>query len=67
MTVTGRVLDPQGKPVPNAAVMVYAQTLLRTDPTPCLTGFYPAELGRATSDGSGRFRVDVSAHRVVAS
>ena len=25
MFVTGRVLDPHGKPVPNAAVMVYAR------------------------------------------
>lgn len=58
MTVTGRVLDPQGRPVPNAAVMVYAQTLLRTDPTPSLP-LLPAELGHGTADGAGRFRVEV--------
>ena len=28
MFVTGRVLDPQGKPVPNAAVMIYARRKL---------------------------------------
>ena len=58
MFVVGRVLDPQGKPVPNASVMVYARStaLQMEDRTGRL---YPKELGRASSDGSGRFRVNV--------
>ena len=57
MFVVGRVLDPQGKPVPNASVMAYARS---TAPGrgPVIERAYPAELGRATSDGSGRFRLD---------
>ncbi len=57
MTVTGRVLDPQGKPVAGASVMVYA----RSRATRIVLAFeraYPTEIGRATSDGSGRFRLD---------
>ena len=58
MFVIGRVLDPQGKPVPGASVMVYARsTVLRM--RPAAERWYPKELGRASSDGSGRFRVDV--------
>ena len=58
MFVIGRVLDPQGKPVPGASVMVYARsTVLRTNDVSAR--LYPKELGRASSDGSGRFRVDV--------
>ncbi len=57
MFVVGRVLDPQGKPVPNASVMAYARTMVTGtfDPADRL---YPREIGRATSDGSGRFRID---------
>ena len=51
MLVGGRVLDPQGKPVPNAAVMVYARTNL---PTPSVA----EPIGTARCDGSGRFRVE---------
>jgi hypothetical protein len=57
MTVTGRVLDPAGKPVPGASVMVYAQSMamgIRNSPE----RIYPREIGRATSDASGRFRLD---------
>ncbi len=57
MIVVGRVLDPQGEPVPNASVMAYARTMVMGtfDPADRL---YPREIGRATSDGSGRFRID---------
>jgi RNA polymerase sigma factor (sigma-70 family) len=57
MFVTGRVLDPQGQPVPGATVMASVRVkfsltqgdLLR----PVLT-----EIGHAEADGAGRFRVD---------
>jgi RNA polymerase sigma factor (sigma-70 family) len=54
MFVVGRVLDPQGKPVPDAAVMVYAganRIVRRTE-------WDPSAIGQARSDGSGRFRID---------
>ena len=58
MFVVGRVLDTQGKPVPNASVLVYA-----TAAGPRIAGpenrAYPKEIGRATSDDMGRIRVDV--------
>ncbi|MGP0065669.1 MAG: carboxypeptidase-like regulatory domain-containing protein [Isosphaeraceae bacterium] len=57
MTVNGRVLDPQGKPVPGASVMAYARS---ASPGALMVPerVYPAEVGRATSDGSGRFRLE---------
>jgi hypothetical protein len=59
MFVVGRVLDPQGKPVPNAMTMVYAQTKV-----PGFTGGFnkrfPSAIGQARSDGSGRFRLDAT-------
>jgi hypothetical protein len=58
MTVTGRVLDPQGKPVPNASVLVYARSTMRRGLIYSPERFYPNEIGRATTDGSGRFRID---------
>ncbi|MFI5459789.1 MAG: sigma-70 family RNA polymerase sigma factor [Isosphaerales bacterium] len=57
MFVTGRVLDPQGKPVPNAAVMVYARLKLFERPI----GFVsqgPLAISQTRCDGSGRFRID---------
>ncbi len=56
MFVVGRVVDPQGKPVPGAAVMVYAQSIPRVRTSAEQLSLQ--ELGRASSDGSGRFRVD---------
>ncbi len=56
MFVVGRVLDPQGKPVPNASVMVYARSVAAG--RGISDRFYPTEIGRATSDDSGRFRLD---------
>ena len=51
----GRVLDPQGKPVPNASVMVYAAPK-QSEGRPGEDA--PAAIGRAACDGSGRFRLD---------
>ena len=57
MFVVGRVLDPQGKPVPNATTMVYAAIKQpgRADAVAAMDtiGDRPG-----TSDGSGRFRLD---------
>jgi hypothetical protein len=64
MFVIGRVLDPQGKPVPNAAVMVYA-SLKWPGRGDRLLLMSPSALGQAGSDGSGRFRLD--AHRTASS
>jgi RNA polymerase sigma factor (sigma-70 family) len=58
MFVVGRVLDPQGKPVPGASVMVYARSMIFRMGAG-VARLYPKELGRASGDGSGRFRVDV--------
>ena len=58
MTVTGRVLDPQGKPVPGASVMVYARSTMMVGLLASPERIYPGEIGRATTDGSGRFRLD---------
>ncbi len=58
MFVTGRVLDPQGKPVPNAAVMIYTRLKLFDRPI----GFHPVGplvTLESRCDGSGRFRIDV--------
>ncbi len=56
MTVVGRVLDPQGMPVPNASVMVYA--------SPKQAGGSPSvpalmTLGQAACDASGQYRLDM--------
>ncbi len=55
MFVVGRVLDPDGKPVPGATVAVYARSLV-PGRTPTLGLRRP--IGDARTDGSGRFRVD---------
>ena len=59
MFVTGRVLDPHGKPVPNATTMVYAalKQPLRSDRLELMA---PAAIGEAISDASGRFRLDAA-------
>src|SRR5271163_1728537 len=58
MFVTGRVVDPQGKPVAGASLMVYARSMAVGMGSPS-ENLYPRELGRASSDESGRFGVDV--------
>ena len=70
MFVIGRVLDPQGKPVPNAATMVHATIKwpagdqIRQQMSPNEIGqarseqMSPKAIGQARSDGSGRFQVD---------
>ena len=57
MFVVGRVLDPSGKPVPNATVMVYA-SLKWPGRGDRLAPMWPSAIGQAGSDGSGRFRLD---------
>ena len=57
MFVTGRVLDPKGKPVPSATVMVHARSLaLPRVLGLSRTGSSAIASGRA--DGSGRFQID---------
>ncbi len=56
MTVAGRVLDPAGKPVPHASVMVYGAAK-QADDRP--GGSAPAPIGQAACDASGCFRLDM--------
>ncbi len=57
MFVVGRVLDPQGKPVPDATIMVHARSLpLASVPYTLHLGQVP--IGDARADSSGRFRLD---------
>jgi hypothetical protein len=60
VTVTGRVLDPSGKPVPNAKVMVYARDRVpRTDDATHSNLLAVSSIGRGTADNKGVFRVEV--------
>ena len=58
MFVVGRVLDPQGKPVPNAMTMVYAANKHPGTGGGPVETMKPAAIGQARSDDSGRFQVD---------
>ena len=58
MTVGGRVLDPQGKPLPNASVMIYGASKRGGDVIRSGSSA-PAALGEARCDGSGSFRLDM--------
>ena len=59
MFVVGRVLDPQGKPVPNATVAIsLRRKLLFAGPDS--EGAFPAPAGHGASDASGRFRLDAA-------
>ena len=57
MFVTGRVLDPQGKLVPNATVMVNARIKMssRVDQ---MASWHPVPIGHGRSDISGLYRFD---------
>ncbi|MGO9917097.1 MAG: sigma factor-like helix-turn-helix DNA-binding protein, partial [Isosphaeraceae bacterium] len=57
MTITGRVLDPDGKPVPNATTMAYA-SLKWPGRGDRLAPMWPSAIGQAQSNGAGRFRLD---------
>ncbi len=58
MTVTGRVLDPRGKPVPGAEVMVIVRSKLSERPMPDqVIGPTAAHPGRC--DASGRFAIEL--------
>ena len=57
MFVVGRVLDPAGKPVPNATTMVYARSKA-LGISPLLDQLHPIPIGDARADGSGRFHLD---------
>ena len=59
MYVVGRVLDPQGKPVPNATVNLSARRKLLFA-SPGSEGCFPAPAGHGASDASGRFRLDAA-------
>lgn len=57
MFVVGRVVDPDGKPVPRARVMVYA-SLKWAGRGDRLAPMWPSPIGKAIGDASGRFRIE---------
>ena len=57
MFVVGRVLDPAGKPVPNATTMVYARSKAFGH-SPSMSRMNHVPIGDTRADGSGRFRID---------
>ena len=59
MFVVGSVLDPQGKPVPNATVAISLRRKLLFAVIGSEGGF-PAPAGHGASDASGRFRFDAA-------
>jgi RNA polymerase sigma factor (sigma-70 family) len=59
MFVVGRVLDPQGRPVPGATVAASARGKLSWRALG-MEGNFPVVIGHANADGSGRFRLDAA-------
>jgi RNA polymerase sigma factor (sigma-70 family) len=57
MFVVGHVLDPNGKPMPGAAVAVYARTRL-PGRLPSIASLGQGPLGDDRTDAAGRFRID---------
>jgi hypothetical protein len=57
MVVTGRVLDPEGKPVPSAMIVIHARNMGRAL-RPDWLRMRLIPLGESRADGSGRFRLD---------
>ena len=57
MLLVGRVLDPQGKPVPGAAVAAYAWGKFRHR-APGILPTSMVSIGDGSSDETGRFRLD---------
>ncbi len=57
MFVTGRVLDPQGKPVPDATVMVHAR-LKMSSRVDQMVSWHPVPIGHGGTDRSGLYRLD---------
>ena len=57
MLAVGRVLNPEGKPVPGASVMLY-EALKQPGRTIQFWGMPHSVIGDGESDGSGRFRLD---------
>ena len=59
MFVAGRVLDPRGKPVPGATVMLHARNFNRPLPTiPGVLRNRLLPLGDARTNASGQFRIE---------
>jgi RNA polymerase sigma factor (sigma-70 family) len=59
MTITGRVLGPDGKPVAEAQLAVVAYRGLFLNYVEGVPGFRNGTLGRARSDADGKFRLSV--------
>jgi RNA polymerase sigma factor (sigma-70 family) len=59
MAITGRVLDPAGKVVPGARVVVLVREGIRLSSWENWAWYQNKVLGRATADKAGRYRLDV--------
>ena len=57
MFVVGRVLDPQGQPVPGAMVMAAARAKLSAGSVG-VERLFPSAIGQVNADGFGRFQLD---------
>ena len=59
MTVTGRVLDPAGKPVPDADVMVIMRSEYASRPLLQSTAAGAMSAYEGRCDGAGQFRIEL--------